>query len=277
MRPELFHIGPFPVYSFGLMMAIAFLTANYLLTRELNRRWNNEEKSAAFSSNITLIALLAGVSGSKLFHILENPELLLRNGISEIFSGSGLTFFGGLLAAIFCIFLYLRKKGVPFLFIADVAAPGLILAYGIGRVGCQLAGDGDYGIPSTLPWAMGYPNGTVPTLSALNPELASKWMEMNPGQPLPVDIMVHPTPVYETLACLLIFLFLFRMQRQAPTPARGLVFGWYLVGAGLERFLVEFLRLNPLYAGLSQAQWIALGLVVAGAVLLRRRLAHTVA
>jgi prolipoprotein diacylglyceryltransferase len=200
MRPELFHIGPFPVYSFGLMMAIAFLTANYLLTRELNRRWNNEEKSAAFSSNITLIALLAGVSGSKLFHILENPELLLRNGISEIFSGSGLTFFGGLLAAIFCIFLYLRKKGVPFLFIADVAAPGLILAYGIGRVGCQLAGDGDYGIPSTLPWAMGYPNGTVPTLSALNPELASKWMEMNPGQPLPVDIMVHPTPVYETHA-----------------------------------------------------------------------------
>lgn len=275
MRPELFHIGPIPVYSFGLMMAIAFLTANYLLTRELTRRWKNEEKAAAFSSVVTLIALVAGVAGSKLFHVLENPELLIRNGISEIFSGSGLTFFGGLLTAIFCINIYMRRQAVPFLFMADVAAPGLILAYGIGRIGCQLAGDGDYGIPSTLPWAMGYPNGTVPTLSALNPELASKWMEMHPGLPVPVDIMVHPTPVYETLACIVLFVLLYRLQQRVPAVKQGIVFGWYLVGAGIERFLVEFLRLNPLYAGLSQAQWIALGLLVAGMVVLRRRSAQS--
>lgn len=270
MRPELFHIGPIPVYSFGLMMAIAFLTANALLNRELRRRWKNEEKAAAFSSTITLIALVAGVSGSKLFHLLENPDLLLRNGLAEVFSGSGLTFFGGLLMAITCIYVYVRRKGMSFLYLADVAAPGLILAYGIGRIGCQLAGDGDYGIPSTLPWSMSYPNGTVPTLSALNPELASKWMEMNPGLPVPVDITVHPTPVYETLACLVIFLFLYRLQQRIGQTQEGRVFAWYLVGAGLERFLVEFLRLNPLYGGLSQAQWIGVGLALAGMALLAR-------
>ncbi|MFM8178769.1 MAG: prolipoprotein diacylglyceryl transferase [Candidatus Kapaibacterium sp.] len=270
MRPELFHIGPIPVYSFGLMMALAFLTANALLNRELRRRWRNEERAAAFSSTITLIALVAGVAGSKLFHLLENPGLLLRNGLSEVFSGSGLTFFGGLLMAIGCIHLYVRRKGIPFLFLADVTAPGLILAYGIGRIGCQLAGDGDYGIPSTLPWAMSYPDGTVPTLSALNPELASKWMEMNPGLPVPVDITVHPTPVYETLTFLLIFVFVYRLQQRLPAAPQGQVFGWYLVGAGCERLLVEFLRLNPLYGGLSQAQWISIGLMLAGVTILVR-------
>lgn len=270
MQPELFRIGPVPVYSFGLMMAIAFLSANALLTREMQRRWKDSEKAAAFSSTITLIALLAGIAGSKMFHIAENPELLVRNGVSEIFSGSGLTFFGGLLTAIACIAVYVKRKRIAFLFLADVTAPGLILAYGIGRIGCQLAGDGDYGIPSSLPWAMSYPKGTVPTLSALNPELASKWMEMHPGLPVPVDITVHPTPVYETLACFLIFYLLYRMQQRVPALREGRVFGWYLLAAGVERFLVEFLRLNPLYLGLSQAQWISVGLSVAGLVLLAR-------
>ena len=271
MRPELFHIGPIPVYSFGLMMAIAFITANTLLTRELRRRWKNEERAAAFASTITLIALLAGVAGSKIFHLLENPDLLFRYGISEVFSGSGLTFFGGLLFAILCIYLYVRRSNVSFLFLADVTAPGLIIAYGIGRIGCQLAGDGDYGIPSSVPWAMSYPHGTVPTLSALNPELASLWMQQHPGQVVPVDITVHPTPVYETLACFLIFVLLYRLQQSVVARREGIVFGWYLIAAGVERFLVEFLRINPLYAGLSQAQWISCGLFTAGVYLLTRR------
>jgi phosphatidylglycerol---prolipoprotein diacylglyceryl transferase len=100
-------------------------------------------------------------------------------------------------------------------------------------------------------------------------------MEMHPGLPVPVDIMVHPTPVYETLACIVLFVLLYRLQQRVPAVKQGIVFGWYLVGAGIERFLVEFLRLNPLYAGLSQAQWIALGLLVAGMVVLRRRSAQS--
>ncbi len=270
MRPDLFHIGPIPVHSFGLMMAIAFLSANYLLGRELQRQWKDKERAAAFASVITMIALVAGIVGSKLFHLLENPELVAQNGISEIFSGSGLTFFGGLLLSIASIAYYCKKKGVRFLFLGDVTAPGLILAYGIGRIGCQLAGDGDYGIPSSLPWAMSYPNGTVPTLSALNPELAAKWAEMHPGAALPYDIMVHPTPVYETIACLLIFVVLYRLQQRSSLP-EGRLFGIYMLLAGFERFMVEWLRLNPLYLGMSQAQWIGIGLMIAGAYLIISR------
>ena len=271
MRPDLFYIGPIPVHSFGLMMAIAFLSANYLLTKELERRWKNKEKANAFSSAVTLIALIAGISGSKLFHLIENPDLVAQNGLSEVFSASGLTFFGGLLLSFLCIALYIRRKGINFLFMADAAAPGLILAYGIGRIGCQLAGDGDYGIPSSLPWAMGYPHGAVPTLSSINPELAAKWMEMHPGQMLPYDIMVHPTPVYETLACFVIFAVLIRLQKKSHFSLQGQLFGLYLMFAAIERFLVEFIRLNPLYLGLSQAQWIAVALFVAGTILMMRK------
>ncbi len=276
MRPELFHIGPIPIYSFGLMMALAFLSANYLLTKEITRQWRDEERAAAFASVITLIALVAGVIGSKLFHLIENPGLVLQNGLSEVFSGSGLTFFGGLLLAIFVIFLYCRKKKISFVWLADVTAPGLILAYGIGRIGCQLAGDGDYGIPYEGTFAMSYPHGTVPTIAGYNPELKNKWLEMHPGMSISdtFDITVHPTPVYETLACFAIFAFLFYLQRRAHLPT-GRLFAIYLIFAGLERFLVEWLRLNPLYLGLSQAQWIGIALMIAGTWLFMKKSAPT--
>ncbi len=272
MRPELFHIGPIPIHSFGLMMALAFLSANYLLTQELARRWSDKARAESFASIITLIAMVAGVVGAKLFHVIENFSYVMDHFVDEVFSGSGLTFFGGLLLAILCIYLYARNKGISFLFLADVTAPGLILAYGIGRIGCQLAGDGDYGIPSNLPWAMGYPNGTVPTLASHNPELAQKWLEMHPGQSIPYpsfDIMVHPTPVYETLACLVIFGVLYFLQKKKTLPL-GRLFSVYLVCAGFERFMVEWLRLNPLYLGMSQAQWIGIALMLAGIVLFGR-------
>lgn len=267
MYPELFHLGPITIYSFGLMMAAAFLTANFLFTKETKKRGYGDE----LPSTVTLIALIAGVAGSKLFHVIENPTDFLRNPIGSLVSGAGLTFFGGLLTAIFCIALYLRKKKIPFLDVADAVAPALILAYGIGRIGCQLAGDGDYGIPSTLPWAMGYPQGVVSTLSATNVELRNKFMEMYPGTPVPIDIAVHPTPVYETLLCLLFFFILMKMRKYASTQQTGWLFGLYLLFSGIERFPVEFIRLNPLYLGLSQAQWIAIGLAVAGLILMKLR------
>lgn len=263
MRPILFHIGPVAIYSFGLMMALAFLTANWLFVRQARKRGWSER----FVSNVTLLALVCGIAGAKLFHLLEYPEIFRRDPLGAIFSGEGLTFHGGLLVATGAIALYTRIRRVRFLALADALAPALILAYGIGRIGCQLAGDGDYGIPSKLPWAMSYPNGTVPTLSNINIELRNKYIEMYPGEPIPYDIKVHPTPVYETLASFLIFGVLYMLQRRSGMREGGL-FGLYLILQGAERFLIEFIRLNPLYWGLSQAQWVSLGMIGMGAIIL---------
>ncbi len=269
MRPILFHIGPVAIYSFGLMMALAFLTANWLFARQARRQGWSER----FVSTVTLLALIGGIAGAKLFHLLEYPDVFLRDPLSAIFSGEGLTFHGGLIVAASAIALYAYRQHVPFFALADSLAPALMIAYGIGRIGCQLAGDGDYGIPSKLPWAMSYPNGTVPTLAHINIELRNKYVEMYPGEPVPYDIKVHPTPVYETLASLLIFAVLHRLQRRG-CYLQGWLFGLYLVLAGLERFLVEFIRLNPLYWGLSQAQWVSLAMIVAGGIILWYRRAR---
>lgn len=263
MRPILFHIGPVPVYGFGLMMALAFLIANWLFSRHARIRGWNER----FVSTVTILALVGGIVGAKLFHLIEYPSIFMQDPLGAVFSGEGLTFHGGLITAAIVIAIYARRQGVGFFALGDALAPALMLAYGIGRIGCQLAGDGDYGIPTKLPWAMSYPNGTVPTLSHINIELREKFMQMYPDEPVPYDIKVHPTPVYETLASLFIFGVLYRLQRRSQHP-EGWLFGLYLVLAGAERFLVEFIRLNPLYWGLSQAQWVSLIMIVGGIAIL---------
>ena len=152
-------------------MGIAFIVANLLLVREFRRRGMPPEKAGT----ITLIALIAGVTGSKLFSVFENWDQFMLDPAGELFSAAGLTFYGGLIFATLSILLYVRKQKLGFLRVADAASPSLILAYGIGRIGCQLAGDGDYGIPTDVPWAMTYPNGTVSTLAAKNEGLVAEW------------------------------------------------------------------------------------------------------
>lgn len=265
MFPKLFQIGPVPVYSFGLMVAISFLVANYFFTKEIKRKGYSEE----LASTVTIFAFFFGLLGSKLFSIFENFGEFLADPVGTFFSPAGLTFYGGLLMSIVAIFLYVRSKNVPFLKVADSAAPSLIIAYGLGRLGCHFAGDGDYGLPSKLPWAMGYPRGTVPTLAEKNPELVGAFKNLFPGEAVPYDIQVHPTPVYELLACVAIFALLWKL-RKTPREA-GWLFGIYLIFAGIERLLVEFIRLNPLYAGLSQAQWISIGMIIAGSFMVVKR------
>lgn len=273
MYPVLFELGPIKIYSFGLMMGLAFIIANYLLVAEFKRRRMPEE----MAGTITLIALVAGVVGSKLFSVIENWDRFRADPAGELFSASGLTFYGGLILATLSIWLYVRSKKVPFLRVADAASPSLIIAYGIGRIGCQLSGDGDYGIPTDVSWAMTYPRGTVSTLASENPGLVEQFRQIFPGRPVPADIPVHPAPVYETLAALAIFWLLWSLRKRPM--AAGMLFAIYLVFAGLERLLVEFIRLNPLYLGLSQAQWISLGMIVLGAMMfwtLRSRPADTI-
>ncbi len=284
MYPELFKIGPLTIYSYGLMLGIAFIIASYILTKEFERRKLNP----AIATEITLIAIVFGIAGSKALDLIENWSQFIHNPLIA-FSPGGLTFYGGLILTIIALWIYVRKKKIPFLVVADTAAPSLILAYGIGRIGCQLAGDGDYGIPTSLPWGMNYANGTIKPHYALiqyyqnHPALALKdHYYSDTSQIIKTDnygtitnfdevIRLHPTPIYEFLVCLGIFFILWKLRLKA-TPGDGT--GWpdgklftlYLILGGIERLLVEFIRLNPrLLFGLSEAQLISIVLIIVGA------------
>ena len=135
MYPELFKIGPFTVYSYGLMLGIAFIIASYILTKEVERRKLNPN----VATEVTLLAIIFGIIGAKLFHLFENWESFMNNPIGMAFSPGGLTFHGGLLLVIIVVWMYARRKKIPFLTLADLAAPSLGLAYGIGRIGCHFA------------------------------------------------------------------------------------------------------------------------------------------
>ena len=258
MCPRLFQIGPFTVYSYGLMLGIAFIIASYFLTKELERR----KMDPNLSTEITLIAIIFGIIGSKIFSILENWDAFLADPIGEIFSPGGLTFYGGFLLATLAIFIIIKKKKIPFLVITDAAAPSLALAYGIGRIGCHLAGDGDYGIPTSLPWGTNYENGTVPPSYAFrDTEIASHF----PNGIVPDNTPLHPTPIYEFLIGVIIFSILFQLNRKKVNWQDGKVFMYYLIMTGLARFLVEFIRLNPNFLiGLTEAQVVAIVLILTG-------------
>lgn len=243
------------------MLALAFLAGYYLLSQELRRK-NLPPETA---STITAISIFLGIAGSKLFHILENLPEFFQHPVEMIVSSGGLTFYGGLLLAVLGNIVYLRSQKVPLLIFFDAATPSLILAYGIGRIGCLLAGDGCYGIPTHAPWAMSFPDGIISTRSALNPELARLFVTLFPGTPVPVDIKVHPTPLYETFYSLGIFALLWRLRLTAR-PA-GWLFFLYLMLQAAGRFTVELIRLNPpVMFGLSEAQVLAVLFTVAGGI-----------
>ncbi len=256
MYPELFKIGPFTVYSYGLMLGIAFIVASYILTKEFERRKLNPN----LATEITLLAIVFGIIGSKLFHLFENWDAFLNDPIGMAFSPGGLTFYGGLILATLAIWLYVRRKKIPFLVIADAASPSLILAYGIGRIGCHLAGDGDYGIPTNLPWGTDYANGTVPpSVMFRGTDIAKHF----PNGIVPDHTLLHPTPIYEFIATVIIFAILWKMRKKDWND--GKIFMAYLIFAGVERFLVEIIRLNPrILFGLTEAQLISVLMVVIG-------------
>ncbi|NTW50228.1 MAG: prolipoprotein diacylglyceryl transferase, partial [Chlorobiales bacterium] len=252
MCPKLLSIGPITFYSFGAMLALAFLAGHYFLSQELRRKKLPPETA----STVTAISIFLGVAGSKLFHILENIDEFFYHPVEMILSSGGLTFYGGLLCAIVGNIIYLRTKKIPLLVFFDAAAPALILAYGIGRIGCLLAGDGCYGIPSDGPFAMSFPDGIISTRAAANPGLVHRFMEIFPGAPVPNDIKVHPTPLYEMLYSVGIFALLWQLRLTAR-PA-GWLFFLYLTLQAAGRFFVEIIRLNPpVVFGLSEAQILA--------------------
>lgn len=254
MYPVLFHLGPLTVYSFGAMMAAAFLVAGYLTGRELERKGLPAEPA----SSMVVWAAVGGLAGSRLWAIVEDWQGFVADPVATLLSGSGFVWYGGLVGGTLGVTWVVRRHGLPWLKVVDCIAPALALAHGIGRIGCQLAGDGDWGTPSTLPWAMAYPNAIIGW---------DAWL-MNRG--LPPDTQVHPTPIYELLAYTGIFAVLWGMRKRSMRD--GGLFWWYLILAPAARFLVEFVRHNEVaLAGLTQAQLFSLVLMAIGAFQLRPR------
>ncbi len=243
MQPEI-ELGPITLQTFGLCFALAFIAAGWLLWKRLGELG----KPVDWAYEIGFSGLLGGLIGSRLDFIIQNYDEVSDDLLGNIFSGSGLVWFGGLIGGAIGVCLWAWYRGFLSTALLDLCAPALALGYAVGRVGCQLSGDGDYGQPWDGPWAMSYPDGTVPTTEE-----------------------VHPTPVYETLAMAGIAYVLWRLRDRLTG---GLLFALYLVLAGTERLLVEFIRRNEDVAlGLTQAQLISVGMILAGGIwlLLARR------
>jgi phosphatidylglycerol---prolipoprotein diacylglyceryl transferase len=243
MQPEIDLFG-LSIKTFGLFFALNFVAWGALVSRRLREIG----KPVDWAYEMVAAALVGGLIGARGYWLVQNHESF---SLGNALGGSGLVWYGGLAGGVVFVLSWARWRGFLSLALLDMAGPGLALGYAIGRIGCQVSGDGDYGKASDLPWAMGYPHGAVPT---------------DPG------VTVQPTPIYETLSMGLFALLLWRL-RNALRP--GTLFGIYLVGAGLERFLVEFARRNEHVLGaLTAAQIESLTMIAAGAVwllvLLRR-------
>ncbi|MDP9228225.1 MAG: prolipoprotein diacylglyceryl transferase [Actinomycetota bacterium] len=236
MLPEI-EIGPLTLQTFGLCLALAFLAGVALVWRRLDELG----KPVDWAYEGCFSALAGGLIGSRLHYVIENYDSVSDDLLGNVVAGSGLIWYGGAIGGAIGVLLWARYRNFLGTALLDLAAPALALGYAIGRVGCQLSGDGDYGRAWDGPWAMAYPDGTVPT-----------------------DQEVHPTPVYETLAMGLVALVLWQLRDRLTN---GLLFALYLLLAGAERFLVEFVRRNEDVAlGLTEAQLISVAMMLAGGV-----------
>jgi phosphatidylglycerol:prolipoprotein diacylglycerol transferase len=234
MQPEI-HLGGITLQTFGIAFACAFIAAGAVL----GRRFRELGKPPDWAYEVILFALIGGLVGARLDFILENYDSVKNDLLGNLFSGSGLVWYGGAIGGAAGVCLWAWWRGMLNLVLLDACAVPLSLGYAIGRIGCQVSGDGDYGKAWDGPWAMAYPNGTEPTTQT-----------------------VHPTPIYETLVMGLVAYVLWTLRDRFET---GVLFAIYLVLAGAERFLVEFIRRNDhVLLGLTQAQLISLAMIAAG-------------
>ena len=254
MYPILFKFGPITLYSFGAFMALAALSAAWVVHAELKRLGKNPE----LASTIVFAAALGGLLGARLLFIIEEWSNFLAAPLSFIFTGAGFTWYGGFLGGIIAVSWVVKKNKIPWLVGADIAGPALAIAYGVGRIGCHVAGDGDWGTVTDMPWGVAYTNAIV------------GWANPYTGVPYPPGVRVHPTPIYEFLQGVVIFAILWSIRKKGYAP--GTLAWIYLVLAGFARFTVEFWRINPdLGWGLCEAQWFSLVIIALGLILLATR------
>lgn len=259
MDPILFRIGHFGVTTYGLMIALAVLVAGQLFARGMKRGGHSPDDAWA----VVTWALIGGLVGAKLYYVA------LHQDPSALFSRAGLVWYGGLIGGAIAVTWPIRKRGLPVLRTLDALAPAAALGHAIGHVGCFFSGD-SYGLPSELPWAVSFPRGMPPSTAG---NLRSEFgVDIPAGIPDSALLTVHPTMLYSALILALLAAGLWwALRRDWPS---GTVFGAYLTLAGIERFLIEFLRAKDdrFFAGFTTAQAIAVFLVLAGTALVAARM-----
>jgi phosphatidylglycerol:prolipoprotein diacylglycerol transferase len=255
MIPVLLHLGPVTIYSYGLMMALGFIVADFLLTSECRRRGISTD----FANGLVVWGAFGGIVGARIYDVFDNWPAYASNPWSIVFSGSGFVWYGGFIGGLTVAALVARHYQVPVLRAFDMCCPALILGQAFGRIGCLLSGDGDWGLPSTLSWAMAYPHAIVGWNAHTVLKLDQKGNLVSGFFP---GVRVHPAPIYESMLYAAIFCLMWSMRRKAP---EGRLLSMYLILEGLARFMVEFVRINPRIAiGLSEAQLISLVMIVIG-------------
>lgn len=264
------HIGLLRLPSYGLMVATGLICAFFILRADLARRGVSADAEAIIG-----ITGLSGLVGSRLYHLLESPSEFFADPWPQLFSTMGFAFVGAIIGGFFALVILAKRFRMPILLMLDAASPAAAMGYGIGRIGCLLSGDGDYGIATNLPWGMAF-NPLRPgsrllgfiqvDLGALDPSYGRDVR----GFPLDAIVRVHPTPIYEFLVAILIFCMLWRLGSRtlkAHSP-NGMIFAAYLVLTGIARFLVEMIRINPRsFYGLTNAQAASVVSIILGVVL----------
>ncbi len=241
MYPVLFRFGNFEITSFGVMVAVATVVGWRVFSRELRAA-----RLPDSASDLALLAIVGGFVGAKLVWAVEHVSVYEQPFLELVFSRGGFSWFGGLIGGVGTGIALVLRKQLPLLPVLSAATPALAIGHLVGRIGCFLVGD-DYGRPSSLPWAVAFPEGLPPTLER-----------------------VHPTQLYEAAWLAGLVWLLIRWRRRGVADAA--VLGRYLVLAAGFRFLLEFIRVNPEVAlGLTVAQWISAGVVLTGLIVLARR------
>ena len=236
MQPEI-HLGPLTLQTFGIAFAVAFIAAGAVL----GRRLKEIGKPTDWAYELVICALVGGIIGARLNYVIQNYDAVKGDLLGNLFSGSGLVWFGGAIGGAIAVALWAWRRKMLNLTLLDICAVPLSVGYALGRIGCQVSGDGDYDKAWDGPWAMAYPHGTKP-----------------------IDTPVQPKPIYETLVMGLVAYFLWRLRDRVQP---GVLFAIYLVLAGTERLLVEFIRRNtPEFLGLTQPQLISVVMMIAGGV-----------
>lgn len=244
MIPELFALGSIPINSFGLMIAASLVASSYLLAKSFKIYGIDSQKAEIF----VFSAGFSGLLGARLWYLTKHIDEVIADPVSTIFSSAGFVFYGGFIFALLVLFFLAKKHHVRFVDFLDAAGPSMLLGYAIGRLGCQLSGDGDYGIFTESILGMSYLTGVVPTAKG---------------------ILAYPTPIFESTFSLIALWLLLKTETKTfwHLPLRR--FGFFLILMGVERFFIEFIRLNPkILWGLSEAQFVSFAMVGIGFVLI---------
>jgi phosphatidylglycerol---prolipoprotein diacylglyceryl transferase len=255
--PFVVPLGPLEITGYGLMLMVAFLMGGWLIARQLRERQLREE----YAADIVAASVIGGIVGAKLWYVV------LTGDPDALFSRGGLVWYGGFLGGALAVILNGWRLKVPLRWTMHLTAPALAAAYALGRVGCFLVND-DYGKPTSMPWGVRFPEGLPPSTAGNLQQLFA--VPIPPGTEPSTVLAVHPTQLYEVVVMLLAFAVLWLLRkRRYPI---GWIFGLYLVFAGIERFLVEFVRAkdDQLVGGFTLAQLTSVIIVVLGCVLLAK-------